>query len=200
MEKTNVYDAIPLEKFVFAQTEDISHDKKPETKPVGYLEDALRRFAKNKGAIVAAVIIFIMVLFAIIVPFFTQYTVAYFDAYYAYTRPKCSLFENTSFWDGCKDQKTNLKTFTYYYAMGQESGHNAVKNQEYTLTEDGEYHFRLDTYHMKGVVYKNLSLEEYQALQDYQNRTGIQVIYPMVAKRDRPTAADYEQEIGRAHV
>ena len=194
MEKTNVYDAIPLEKFVFAQTEDISHDKKPETKPVGYLEDALRRFAKNKGAIVAAVIIFIMVLFAIIVPFFTQYTVAYFDAYYAYTRPKCSLFENTSFWDGCKDQKTNLKTFTYYYAMGQESGHNAVKNQEYTLTEDGEYHFRLDTYHMKGVVYKNLSLEEYQALQEYQNRTGIQVIYPMVAKRDRPTAADYEQD------
>ena len=194
MEKTNVYDAIPLEKFVFAQTEDISHDKKPETKPVGYLEDALRRFAKNKGAIVAAIVIFIMVLFAIFVPFFTQYQVSYFDTYFSYTQPKCSLFENTSFWDGCKELQTNLKTFTYYYAMGQETGHNAVKNQEYTLTEDGEYHFRLDTYHMNGVVYKNLSMEEYYALQEHQNETGIQVIYPMVAKRDRPTSVDYEAD------
>lgn len=194
MEKTKVYDAIPLEKFAFAQTEDISHDKKPETKPVGYMEDAMRRFAKNKGAIVAAVIIVIMIIFAIVVPFFTQYTVSYFDVYYAYTQPKCKLFENTSFWDGCKEMETNLKTFTYYYAMGQETGHNAVKNQEYTLTEDGSYQYRLDTYHMNGVVYKNISMEEYQDLQEYQNRTGIQVIYPMVAKRDRPTAADYEQD------
>lgn len=194
MEKTNSYDNIPLEKFEFAQAEDLTHDKKPETKPVGYLQDAMRRFAKNKGAIVAAVIILIMLLFAIIVPFCTQYTVSYFDTYYAYTRPKFSLFENTSFWDGCKEVETNLKTFTYYYAMGQETGHNAVKNQEYTVTEDGNYRYRLDTYHMNGVVYKNLSLEEYLALQEYQNETGIQVIYPMVAKRDRPTAADYEPD------
>lgn len=194
MEKTNQYEAIPREKFAFAQTEDISHDKKPETRPVGYLEDAMRRFARNKGAIVAAVIIVILVLFAIIVPFLTQYSVSYFDVYYAYTRPRCSLFENTSFWDGCKEQKTNSKTFTYYYAMGQETGHNAVKNQEYTVEEDGTYRYRLDTYHMNGVVYKNLSMDEYYALQAYQNDTGIQVIYPMVAKRDRPTAADYEQD------
>lgn len=194
MDKTNTFDNIPLEKFAFAQTEDISHDKKLETKPVGYLKDAMHRFSKNKGAVVAAVIIAIMLLFAIIVPFCTQYTVAYFDSYYAYTQPKCSLFENTSFWDGCKEQESNLKTFTYYYAMGQETGHNAVKNQEYTLTEDGGYRYRLDTYQMNGVVYKNLSLEEYQDLQAYQNETGIQVIYPIVAKRDRPTAADYEQD------
>ena len=194
MEKTNMYDGIPLEKFEFAQTEDLTHDKKPETQPVGYLKDAMRRFAKNKGAIVAAVIIVLMLLFAIIVPFCTQYTVAYFDTYYAYTQPKCKLFENTSFWDGCREMETNQKTFTYYYAMGQETGHNAVKNQEYTMTEDGVYRYRLDTYQMNGVVYKNLSLEEYQALQEYQIETGIQVIYPMVAKRDRPTAADYEQD------
>lgn len=194
MEKTNVYDNIPLEKFEFARAEDLSHDKKPETKPVGYLQDAMRRFAKNKGAIVAAVIIVIMILFAIIAPFCTQYKVSYFDSYFAYTRPRCSLFVNTNFWDGCKEMETNLKTFTYYYAMGQETGHNAVKNQEYTVTEDGTYRYRLDTYHMNGVVYKNLSLEEYLALQEYQNETGIQVIYPMVAKRDRPTAPDYEPD------
>lgn len=194
MDKMKNFDNIPLEKFSFARTEDISHDKKPETKPVGYLQDAIRRFCKNKGAIVAAVIIVILILFAIIVPFCTQYTVSYFDPYYAYTLPRCSLFEDTTFWDGCKEQETNLKTFMYYYAMGQETGHNAVKDQEYTVTEDGLYRYRLDTYHMNGVVYRNLSLEEYLSLQEYQNKTGIQVIYPMVAKRDRPTAADYDQD------
>ncbi len=194
MEKAKSYDNLPKELFTFAQTDDLTHERKPETKPVGYLRDAMNRFCKNKGAIVAAVIIVIMVLFAIIVPFCTQYTVSYFDTYYAFTRPKCSLFENTNFWDGCKPQETNLKTFTYYYAMGQETGHYAVKNQEYTVTPAGLYSYRLDTYHMNGVVYKNLSLDEYQALQDYQNETGIQVIYPMVAKRNRPTAADYDQD------
>ena len=29
-----MYDGIPLEKFEFAQTEDLTHDKKPETQRV----------------------------------------------------------------------------------------------------------------------------------------------------------------------
>lgn len=194
MERTKELDQIPAEMFAFAQAEDFTHDRKPETKPVGYLQDAMRRFARNKGAIVAAVIIVIMVLFAIIAPYCTPYKVSYFDTYFAYTRPKCSLFEETNFWDGCKEMVTNLKTFSYYYAMGQETGHNAVKGQEYTVTEDGLYRYRLDTYQMNGVVYRNFSFDEYEALQEYQNETGIQVIYPMVAKRDRPTAPDYDQD------
>ncbi len=194
MDKARSFDNIPPEKFVFAQAGDLTHEKKPETKPIGYFKDAFNRFAKNKGAIVAAVIIIIMLLFAIIVPFLTQYTVSYFDIYYSYTQPKCSLFENTNFWDGCTEKQTNLKTFTYYYAMGQETGHYAIKNQEYTLDDNGIYTYRLDTYQMNGVIYKDISLDEYAALQKYQDETGIQVIYPMVAKRNRPTAADYDQD------
>lgn len=194
MDKQSYLDNIPAEKFQFAQVGDLTHEKKPETKPIGYLGDALRRFAKNKGAIVAAVIIAIMFLFAIIVPFLTQYTVSYFDTYYAYTQPKCSLFEDTDFWDGCTEKQTNLKTFTYYYAMGQETGHNAIKNQEYTVSDDGIYTYRLDTYQMNGVIYKDVSMDEYYALQEYQNETGIQVIYPIVTKANRPTAADYDQD------
>ncbi len=193
MEKVRSFDNIPPEKFEFAQS-DLSHDKKPETKPIGYFKDAMLRFSKNKGAIVAAVIIAIALLFAIIVPFCTQYTVEYSDYYFTYTRPKCEWFADTNFWDGCDEKLVDLKTFTYYYAMGQETGHNAIKNQEYTVDDKGMYSFRLDTYHKNGVIYQNLTMEEYMALQQYQNETGIQVLYPMVAKKDRPTAPDYNRD------
>ena len=58
----NGFENIPAEKFEFADRRDISHDKKFETKPVGYFQDAFRRFCKNKGSIVGAVVIIILVL------------------------------------------------------------------------------------------------------------------------------------------
>lgn len=60
---------IPKEKFAFASARDFVHDKKLATKPRSYMRDAMSRFCKNKGAIVGAVVILVLVLFAIIVPF-----------------------------------------------------------------------------------------------------------------------------------
>ena len=85
MENTN-YTHIPKEQFEFAEARDFSHDKKLVTKPVGYFHDAFRRFCKNKGSIVGAIIIIALILFAIIVPFCTQYTVNYNDTYYRSSR------------------------------------------------------------------------------------------------------------------
>ena len=73
---------IPRDKFRFVEKNDLSHDKKLETKPVGYFKGAFLRFCKNKGAIVAACVIIVLILFAIIVPFCTPYTVSYFDEHY----------------------------------------------------------------------------------------------------------------------
>lgn len=73
--------------------------------------------------------------------------------------------------------------------MGQETGHNAVKNQQYTLTENGMYKFREDSYYSAGCIYRNFTLEEYAKLLQYQNETGIQVIYPNVRLSDRPKAS-----------
>ena len=70
---------IPAEKFRFVQRDKTLHDVKFNTKPRGFLSDALYRFKKNKGSVVAAVIIAIMVLFAIIAPMVSPYTVAYQD-------------------------------------------------------------------------------------------------------------------------
>lgn len=194
MEKTK-YDNIPKEKFAFASARDFAHDKKLSTKPRSYMRDAFSRFCKNKGAIAGAIVIILLLLFAIFVPFFTQYTVSYTDSYYVRTLPKSKLFSGTSFWDGCSRQ-TNVgrQTFTYYYAMGEETEHYAVKNQEYTVEGEGAnatYSYRLDSYHSTGMIYINtMSAEMYQAIQTYQRETNRQVIYPNVNPEDRPQAMD----------
>ena len=66
--------------------------------------------------------------------------------------------------------------------MGVETGHNTIKNQKYTVedTVNGKmYTFRLDSYQQTGVVFQDLTYDEYIALQQYQDKTGIQVIYPI---------------------
>lgn len=184
-----IYPEIPKEKLELAERQDVTHDQSLKTKPRSYLRDAFSRFCKNKGSIAGAVIIIILVLFAIITPFCTQYTVAYQDSYFTTTLPKSHLFENTSFWDGCEEKQSGKTSFIYYYAMGQETGHNAVKNQEYTYDEETDlYTFRLDSYQKNGTIYKNFSMEEYEALQAYQTEAGKQVIYPMVPVKSRPQA------------
>lgn len=178
---------IPLEKFQFVEKKDISHDKSLKTKPRSYFRDAFSRFCKNKGSIVGAVIIIFLVLFAIITPLCTQYTVSYEDTYFKATLPKSHLFEGTDFWDGCEKKETGEATFLYYYAMGQESGHNAIKNQKYSYDEDTElYSYRLDSYQKNGAVYSTFNKQKYEAIQAYQDNKGIQIIYPTVSLSDRP--------------
>lgn len=182
---------IPKEKFEFADAQDLSHERTFKTKPVGYFKDAFRRFCRNKGSVAAACIILLLVLFAIIVPFLTPYTVDYSDPYFTFTLPKSSLFENTSFWDGASKEEMNKEAFMRYYAMGLESGHNAVKNQKYKIVGNGDsemYSFRLDSYYKTGAVYLRLNNDEYRSLQAYQNETGKQVLYPTIAAADRPAA------------
>ena len=82
MENYNLQD-IPAEKFQFAKRNDIYHDSKFETKPVTYFQGAFRRFSKNKGAVVGGIVIAILVIFAIIAPFFTPFQPSYYDMVYS---------------------------------------------------------------------------------------------------------------------
>ncbi len=187
MEQNTIH--IPKEKFNFVQKNDLIHDKKLATKPRGYMADAFSRFCKNKGAIVGAIIIIILVLAAIIAPMCTPYDVAYMDANYKKCFPKNDLFVGLPFWDGCEPRNDNKETFMKYYAMGLETGKNAVKNQEFSI-ENKLYSYRLDSIHAVGAEYVSLTIPQYEALQEYQDRTGIQVLYPVVAKSDRPQVID----------
>lgn len=197
---------ISKEKFVFASNNNNLHDNKLETKPVSYLKDALYRFTRNKASIVAAIIIGFLLLFAVFVPIFSPYTVAYEDTNFAFAAPKSRLFSkmNIPFWDGCANKDVAEETYTLYNTIEIETGKQLIKNGKYTTrteldlanNEKTYYQFRLDTYYSTGVVFKLLSLEEYQSLQKYQDKTGIQVIYPQTEYSKRPQAS---QDQGNAN-
>ena len=182
---------IPAEKFRFAQKSDLLHDSKFETKPVTYFQGAFRRFSKNKGAVVGGIVISILILFAIIAPFFTPFKPAYFDMVYAYVTPKNNLFVNAGidFWDGCRVKDTNRIGYLKDMALAAETGREIIKDGEYTVSPDGSnYTYRYDTYYGVGFgKYKIISPAEFEAIQEYQNRTGKQVLYPVVKFADRPT-------------
>ncbi|MBQ8275480.1 MAG: ABC transporter permease [Clostridia bacterium] len=182
---------IPAEKFQFATRTDLYHDSKFETKPVSYFQGAFRRFCKNKGAVVGGVVITILVLFAIIAPFFTPFQPVYYDMVYAYVTPKAKLFANSNidFWDGCRVKNTSKVGYLKDLALAKETGREVIKNGEYTISEDGSnYTYRYDTYYGVGFgKYKIISPEEFNDIQRYQNETGRQVLYPVVKFSDRPT-------------
>ncbi len=190
MENYNI-DQIPAEKFRFAQKSDLLHDSKFETKPVTYFQGAFRRFSKNKGAVVGGIVISILILFAIIAPFFTPFKPAYYDMVYAYVTPKNNLFVNAGidFWDGCRVKDTNRIGYLKDMALAAETGREIIKDGEYTVSPDGSnYTYRYDTYYGVGFgKYKIISPAEFEAIQEYQNRTGKQVLYPVVKFADRPT-------------
>ena len=180
---------IPVDKFKFATGKDLHHDSKFDTKPISYFQGAWMRFCKNKGAVVGGVVIAILVLFAIIAPFFTPFQPKYYDMVYSYATPKSPLFADSDidFWDGCKVKNANYLAFLKDKALAEETGREVIKNGEYTVTPDGSnYTYRYDTYYGVGFgKYKIISKEEFEDIQRYQNETGRQVLYPTVSFTER---------------
>lgn len=95
------YQNIPDSKFVFAQQDSNIHDKKFDTKAVSFARDSFRRFCKNKSSVVAAVILGIIILFAIFVPMFSTHNIDAVSPKEVFLEPK--LFDTgTGFWDGTR--------------------------------------------------------------------------------------------------
>lgn len=180
--ENNAYAHIPAEKFQFVKDRDISHDKKLETKPVGYFRDAFRRFCKNKGSVVAAVIVLLLILFALIGPYATSsvYTGSYgtdIDVMnYQNLLPK--IFNDTGFWDGSKTE-TDVGSATYYryVSIEQERGSDVILSES---NNAGRYTLRVDTYRSIRVFQKTLTLSQYQEIQQWQDEHNMQVILPAV--------------------
>lgn len=186
---------ISSEKFVFRSQGERLHDKKLETKPISYMRDAMNRFAKNKASIVAAVIIGILIIFAVIGPWLTPYTVAYADTHYSLVKPKNEFFYNHGihFWDGgVEKDKINEIDYLMYRAIEEEIGRPVImgdaEREEYVYFGKNKvaYSFRLDTYNAVGVKYVDISAEEYQRLQAYQDLKGIQIILPATDPTQMP--------------
>ena len=189
----NQFPSLPQEKFVLVNENKPLRDKELVTKPRGFFADAMYRFSRNKGSIVGAIVIGILVLYAIIAPLCTPYTVSYNDGYYRYTLPKLFTSENIDFLDGCSKKTLNETSFLYYYAMGEESGSNAIKRQEYTRAlnthDQMMYTFRLDSYRRAGQVFiSGVTPAEFASIQEYQDAHDVQIVYPITDLEKRPAA------------
>lgn len=193
---------VPKEKFNFVQLDTSIHDVKFETKPIGYFKDAWLRFRKNKGAVVAACIIVILMIFAVVVPLVSNYDMNYRDSYYVYTKPKSELFSFLG-WNGTSKATVNQQDYDYYMGMTVvndkgETVHEAVVDvyKSYVVEDAGRvnnyYDVKIDTYNTIGYVYKYVTPEEYERIRAYEEETGNQVIYPMIDTSEikKPSASE----------
>ena len=76
------------------------------------------------------IVIAILVIFAILAPFFTPFPPAYYDMMYAYVTPKSNLFANSGldFWDGCKEKNTSYVGYLKDFALASETGRDVIKD------------------------------------------------------------------------
>ena len=186
------YNNIPIEKFRFAGEDRKKGDKKFDTKPVSYAKDVFLRFCKNKSSVVAASIIVFLLLFSLLVPIFctTTYSSNLTDTkYLQFTKllPKCDLFKDAGFWDGCYDITVSKAEYLNMHAIEEETGVKVITKvykADYVDTSSTSkttfYDLRVDSYYKNGMTFLNLTKEEFESMQKWQDETGIQVIYPAV--------------------
>lgn len=217
--KNEEYMNIPKEKFVLASGRDHSHDVKLETKPIGYFRDALGRFAKNKASVVAVVIIAVLIIFAIIGPYFCNRK--YVDSYqtetmlanYQYLLPRISFMDGTGIWDGSRVEEISKNKYDIYRAQEIETGRAVVEKEiSVKTTEDvfGKkstlYKIRVNTYYALSTIVLTLTSKQYSDIQSWQDETGTQVILPRVIndsvatnpnvwfKSDRKGNAEFDED------
>ena len=166
--KQREYTDIPKEKFEFYKRDDSIHDKEFDTKPIGYFRDAMGRFCRNKSSVVAAIIIFMVVLFAIFVPIFCEnnYTAVPTDPMYLqYGKmlPKSTLF-GWAGWDGCSKETVNKNDYYSRVAIGVETGMSPivkVYREDYedptSTTKTTYFDIKTDSYLKNGMIYLTLT-------------------------------------------
>ncbi len=188
------YKSIPREKFAFVQENAKLHDTKLETKSRTFFQDAMIRFSKNKSSVIAAWILLVLVLFAIISPIVSPYDVVKdqdqfykeFPAYVpAIAEKGWGILDGSSVITSQNDNSVNfLKGIAI--ETGLDPILDVVGKHSYWVKHRGQevekftYDLKVNRYFQKGIVYKTMSYTEYAKLQEWQNETGIQVIYPWV--------------------
>ena len=206
---------IPKEKFEFADRSDISHDKKFDTKPIGYFKDAWLRFCKNKASVVAAVIIIVIILYALITPLCG--IPEFMDTYYARMGPRNLALSSVGIADGGATNDYNERYMVYHYAVGiaaeDADGAGATWNEglesKYqpvlhvgNVQKRGStatYSAKIDTYLDVGFLFRDITQTEYANIRAWEDETGLSVLYPLidtksayyVAPSDPNMAANY---------
>ena len=206
MNKTIDYKSIPKEKFELVNTGERISDRVFEDKPIGYFKDAWIRFRKNKGSIVAAIIIVCIVLFSILAPLFvTNYDNTFMDVFYS-RKPSRNLFlMQFGIANGSTsrdfEEKGLIKavavgvgaedydgTGTVTVAQGMDSYYQPMVSigDSWEITEirgakpKTMYAGNIDNYLEVGFLYRSIAQSEYQQIRDWEEEHGLHVLYPLV--------------------
>lgn len=194
-EKQLLTEEFSPEDFRFASHGASLKDKKPETKPVGYFRDAWRRFKKNKASIVALCIIAFLVLFALIAPLFSPFSMSFSDPIYRNRIPKNSVLAHVGIATGEYGRDLNGRAFEYFEAIGIGAAYDrATDTEDNTQGIGGEYaairrvtgenknstSVRQDAYLEIGFRRLSVTQAEYEDIRAYEEETGLTVLYPMI--------------------
>ena len=189
------YEKIPAEKFAFVQENEKLRDKQLQTKARGFFADAMIRFRKNKSSVIAFWILLFLILYAIFVPVFSQYTANDKDPMYVNYPPFNSKLAPFGILNGARTMDSqNDISMGIWKGIGIETGMDPVnrilRTNETTVKQRGKdvtrytYDIEVNMYYAMGILYRNFNYADFQKLQDWQNETGIQVIYPYVDPED----------------
>ena len=190
-----ITEGLTEEDFRFASHGASIKDKKPETKPVGYFRDAWRRFKKNKASIVALCIIAFLVLFAVIAPLCSPFTMAFSDPIYRNRIPKNSVLAHIGIATGEYSTSLNGRALEYYEGIGIAAAYDrATDTEDNTQGIGGEYAavrkitgssgnttaVKMDAYLEIGFRRISVTQEEYERILAYEAETGNTILYPMI--------------------
>ena len=216
-QKNENYVQIPKEKFQFVNHGERISDKKFDDKPIGAFKDAWIRFRKNKASVAAAVIIIFIVLYAFIMPLLvTEHDSTFMCSEYRRKPPRVTWLKELGIADGGVDN-TSMAEANYIklqaLAVAAENPDgtvvplSAVADSEYnpiiemrkrkvqkgalkTIPDKIYYDVRYDSYLEYGFKVVSLEQAEYNKILQWQEETGIQVFYPLVADNEYSYESD----------
>lgn len=187
--------------FALAQKDAKINDLKFDTKPIGYFKDAWLRFRKSKAAVVGAIIIFLIVLYAIITPLVSPHSSSDVgDANYklmvAYNEPLSHLHIA----DGTYSKKCNNKAYISISSIAasyedpdgtgvfdaEKTANSAFQpivsaSDPYKASGSMYRDCKIQAYYEYGFYYKDgIDEETFNAMWKWGQDNNAQIIYPMV--------------------
>ncbi|MBE6916348.1 MAG: ABC transporter permease [Ruminococcaceae bacterium] len=201
---------IPAEKFSFIHEGERISDKKFDDKPIGYFKDAWIRFRKNRASVVATVIILCIFLYAFIAPLLiTNHDSRFMDDTYARKPSRIAwLRDNLGIMDGGVSREFSEKNLIYALGLGvaaedwEGKGNlkldSAMDSPYQPVLEIGDpetfidgtrqeqtvWPGRIDSYLEVGFVYKDIEQHQLQDILAWQEATGKQLLYPLIADNE----------------
>ncbi|MFA7376101.1 MAG: hypothetical protein WCZ13_01235, partial [Acholeplasmataceae bacterium] len=161
------------EQFEFVQSDQVIYDEKFQTKPIGYYKDAFIRFRKNKASVVAAIILIFIILMSIVGPHFKSYSLPQENAKWsmrlAQLPPRVPGLQWLGF-DGSRELEGfpgRFEGLPEGIVIKKGTKTNAIGQIKVTVD-----YYKFRNYELSYESYTSLNQREYDAVKEYEQRTG----------------------------